>query len=115
MISKPAFDRLDAMGIDLYSLRNDSMENQSPQSFLPIDKTSVTNAAFYRDVLHALNLTSADLSFKEHAIELPTVTWHFHAEETIILDKGLLVTPEISSIIDNTVLKSQLWQSLQKI
>ena len=121
MVSQQAFDKLTAMGVTIYQLRNASDEADA------VDENSVTSdhvnknkaltiepalleSQTFADVLTAFNLSIGDISYDEHQIDLGLINWSFHQGEQLSLSKGRLVTPALSAIQQSSVLKKQLWQ-----
>ena len=91
MISRQAFDKLTAMGIPLYHLRDENCGATSTEantadakqtSFMHIDKAQIVDEIFFSDLLLSLNLVKSDISFSDTSIDLGTFTWRFIAPTT---------------------------------
>lgn len=108
MITKPAFDKLTAMGIDLYQLK----EQPQTDSYLAIDADATLNDQFFENVLAAINLTKAEVSISHSAIDLGSILWSFNNETSITIDASRLVTPPLAQFKDSPQLKRQLWHQL---
>ncbi|REL36644.1 DNA polymerase III subunit psi [Thalassotalea euphylliae] len=108
MIQQAAFDKLTAMGIDLYQLRD--QQNSAPSAdYLAIDVKATANHRLYLDILTALSLNQTEVGIKEDKIDLGLLQWQFHQAETIELTKQHLVTPSLDVLAQQPQLKQQLW------
>ena len=111
MIQQAAFDKLTAMGIELYQLR-EQQDDTAATSYLAIDKSTITNNRLYLDVLAALSLNQTEVTISQNTIDLGLFCWHFHDENSVTLTQQNLQTPTLEVMAKQPQLKQQLWQLL---
>ncbi|REL28125.1 hypothetical protein DXX93_17180 [Thalassotalea euphylliae] len=111
MIQQAAFDKLTAMGIELYQLR-EQQSNEAANSYLTLDESTITGNRLYLDVLAALSLNQTEVTISPNTIDLGLFCWHFHDENSVKLEQQNLQTPTLEALAEQPHLKQQLWQLL---
>lgn len=111
MIQQAAFDKLTAIGIELYQLRDQQAPAPS-SNYLPIDAKATINHRLYLDVVTALSLNQTEVSIEADKIELGLLRWQFHHTDDVELNKQHLLTPSLDALANSPELKQQLWQLL---
>jgi DNA polymerase III psi subunit len=116
-ITKRQFSQLQAMGIDLWQLKNiDNDDSTSKNSYLDVDLEQLIKMPLFMDIISCLGLSTADVSYRDNALSLGLVTWRFSENEEISIDKhNRLVTPALSTLKHSPQLKRTLWQKLQEL
>lgn len=108
MITQPDFDKLTAMGIDLYQLK----DQPTQPNYLPIDADATLNDKFFENVLKAIHLSKAEITISSSAIDLGALLWSFTQESEFTFEANRLVTPPLEQIKQSSQMKQQLWQQL---
>lgn len=116
-ITKRQFSQLQAMGIDLWQLRNiNNGGSTSKKNYLDIDLEQLIKMPLFIDIISCLGLSTSDVSCQNNALSLGLVTWRFNENEEISIDKhNRLVTPALSTLKHSPQLKRTLWQKLQEL
>jgi hypothetical protein len=96
---------LQAMGIVLYELRDDTCDIESNNPAIQQAKFIDQADTFIKQILAVFNVTSiAELG----------LTWQIQDSETIILKNNILMTPDANTLT-SPLLKKQLWEALQDL
>ena len=111
MISSSAFEKLTAMGIPLYQLK-EATSNDQASDYLAIDSDALTASQLYLDILSVLAVNQSEVTISENTVDLGLYLWHFHDKQEVTLDKQVLLTPSIAELAKLPALKRALWLAL---
>jgi len=112
-ITKRQFTQLQAMGIELWQLKNTKTEIAT-SVYLDIDFSTVIKTTIFTDIINSLGLSIGEVSYENKTLSLGLLTWQFSEQAEISLTKSHLITPEIIVLINSPSLKRSLWQKLQE-
>jgi len=112
-ITKRQFTQLQAMGIELWQLKNTTTEIAT-SVYLDIDFSTVIKTTIFTDIINSLGLSIGEVTYENKTVSLGLLTWQFSEQAEITLTKTQLITPEISVLIKSPLLKKSLWQKLQE-
>lgn len=113
-ITKRQFSQLQAMGIDLWQLRNTAEECVvNKEKYLDIEFTSISETTIFNDIVKSLGLSIGEVSCKENTISLGLLSWQFSIKNDMSLTQQHLITPSLNVLENSFELKKALWQKLQ--
>jgi DNA polymerase III psi subunit len=113
-ITKRQFSQLQAMGIDLWQLRNNTNESiVSNVEYLDIELSSISAKTIFIDIVKSLGLSIGETSCDENSISLGLLRWQFSIKSDISLTQQHLITPSLNVLENSPELKKALWQKLQ--
>jgi DNA polymerase III psi subunit len=113
-ITKRQFSQLQAMGIDLWQLKNTAEECVvHNEEYLDIEFSSVSETAIFNDIVKSLGLSIGEISCEENTISLGLLSWQFSIKKDMSLTQQHLITPSLNVLENSTELKKALWQKLQ--
>jgi DNA polymerase III psi subunit len=112
-ITKRQFTQLQAMGIELWQLKNTTTE-VTTSDFLEIDFSAVIKTNIFTDIINSLDISIGEVNYENRSLSLGLLTWQFSEKDEISLTKTHLITPEINVLINSPLLKKSLWQKLQE-
>lgn len=112
-ITKRQFTHLQAMGIELWQLKNTTNEI-STSDYLDIDFSALIKTNIFTDIIQCLGLSIGEVSYENKTLSLGLLTWQFSEQAEISLSKQHLVTPLITVLQNSELLKKLLWQKLQE-
>jgi len=114
-ITKRQFSHLQAMGIELWQLKdNVNEETTDAIDYINIELSALTDSNLFTDILKSLELSVGEISCDNDTLSLGLLTWKFSKENDVILIKHNLVTPTIDVIKNSPLLKKALWTKLQE-
>lgn len=67
------------------------------------------------DIAQSIALTIEQIILIEQGLKLGSYRWLFTAEQAINFQDNTLITPPLSDIAQSSILKRQLWQTLQEL
>jgi len=116
-ITKRQFSQLQAMGIDLWQLKQTGNEVITDKAeHLDIELVSLLKTPFFLDVITSLELSVGEVSCQDNKLSLGLLTWYFSTNEEILINEhNHLVTPSLSTLKKSPLLKHTLWQKLQEL
>ena len=114
---------LKEMGITLWQRKN--LVNSPVISTKNIDKSTqiknitceisadeVSNKQIFQDILRALSIQTADISWQKSHVDLGLFNWQFIDDTSVNYEKSTLTTPTIETISQSDAIKKQLWQTI---
>ncbi len=115
-ITQRQFSQLQAMGINLWQLKENGNKEQIPETgFLDIKLTYLLEMPFFIDVITSLGLSVGEVSCEKNKLSLGLLTWQFSPQVEISIDEhNHLITPPLSTIKSSSKLKRSLWNKLQE-
>ncbi|TWX51705.1 DNA polymerase III subunit psi [Colwellia hornerae] len=114
-ITKRQFSHLQAMGIELWQLKNsDKKHNNDGHHYLNIELSALVDTHIFTDILHCLGCSVGEVNCDNNALSIGLLTWQFSEQTDISLTKHHLVTPSINVLKNSPLLKQALWQKLQE-
>jgi hypothetical protein len=113
---------LKEMGITLWQRKNlasspviskksGEKESQVKNITCDISADEVGNKQIFQDILCALSIQTADISWQKSHIDLGLFNWQFIDDTSVNYEKNTLTTPAIDIICQSDVIKKQLWQT----
>jgi DNA polymerase III psi subunit len=115
-MTKRQFSHLQAMGIELWQLKNSDKTNNSDHPlYLDIELATLVDTHIFTDILHSLGCSIGEVSCNNNALSIGLLTWQFSEQTDISLTRHHLVTPSINVLKNSPLLKQTLWQKLQEI
>ncbi len=113
-ITKRQFSQLQAMGIDLWQLRNNANESiVHNEEYLDIEFSSISATTIFIDIVKSLGLSIGETSCDENSVSLGLLSWQFSIKNDISLTQQHLITPSLNVLENSPELKKALWQKLQ--
>lgn len=114
-ITKRQFTQLQAMGIELWQLKN-TIEDISTTTvdYLEIELSSISESRIFNDIINSLGLSVGEVSCENNSLSLGLFTWQFSQQEEVSFTQQHLVTPAIEILKKSPKLKQTLWQTLQE-
>jgi DNA polymerase III psi subunit len=113
-ITKRQFTQLQAMGIDLWQLRNTADEIvDHNEDHIEIQLSTLTSTTIFSDIIKSLHLSIGEISCEKNTISLGLLSWKFSHKHDISLVQQHLVTPSLAVLENSPKLKKALWQKLQ--
>ncbi|MFB0982234.1 MAG: DNA polymerase III subunit psi [Alteromonadaceae bacterium] len=113
-ITKRQFSQLQAMGIDLWQLKNTAKASiVDNEEYLDIELPSITEKNIFNDIVNSLGLSIGEISSDENSISLGLLSWQFSLKNEISLTHQHLITPSLNVLENSPELKKALWQTLQ--
>jgi DNA polymerase III psi subunit len=114
-ITKRQFTQLQAMGIDLWQLKDTENKIKSDTSYLlEIELSLVIKTTIFTDILNCLGLSVGEVTYDDKTLSLGLLSWQFSKKAEISFEKNHLITPEIAVLKNSVTLKQALWQKLQE-
>lgn len=131
-ISQRQFALLTEMGINLWQRKSvnftpvASLDKQEEKSTTTTSKnlTSPTDnielialkkQPILHDIAQSIALSTEQITLAEQGLKIGAYKWLFTAEQTISFQDNTLITPPLSDIAQSSMLKRQLWQTLQEL
>ncbi|MDO6446310.1 DNA polymerase III subunit psi [Colwellia sp. 1_MG-2023] len=117
-ITTRQFNHLKAMGITLWQRKNleqpSSEDHKTPVNNITGDFSAneINNLQIFQDILQALSIESADISWQQSHLDLGLFNWQFTDNTNISYDKKVLITPSLDKIAQSSAIKKQLWQTI---
>jgi DNA polymerase III psi subunit len=117
-ITTRQFNHLKAMGITLWQRKNlaqpSSEVEETPVNNITGDFSAneINNLKIFQDILQALSIEPADISWQQSHLDLGLFNWQFTDNTTINYEKSTLTTPSLDKIAQSSTAKKQLWQTL---
>lgn len=113
-MTKRQFSQLQAMGIELWQLKNtDKVSVVHNEEYLDIDFSSIRETIIFNDIVKSLGLSIGEISCNENLISLGLLSWKFSIKKDISLTQQHLITPSLNVLDNSPELKKALWQKLQ--
>jgi len=113
-ITKRQFSQLQAMGIDLWQLKNTAkacvVDNEE---YLDIKFPSIIETTIFNDIIKSLGLSIGEITCDKNTISLGLLNWQFSNKHNISLAQQQLITPPLNALENSPELKKALWQKLQ--
>ncbi len=135
-ITSRQFEQLTEMGISLWQSRTHRCVDDSKQISYQVQSqqnlTTLTKNKLFNDILHSLNLTVGDVTVQGDHLDIGLFNWYFVNEnidknskenqtEAISQEKNSincinnkLISPNIETIAQSSLLKKQLWHTIAK-
>jgi len=114
-ITKRQFSHLQAMGIELWQLKNTADDNKTTTvAEFEIALPALIETRLFLDILHSLGLSIGEVICQNNSLSLGLFTWQFSEQADISFTHQHLVTPSIDVLQDSPKLKQTLWQTLQE-
>jgi len=133
-ISQRQFALLTEMGISLWQRKSvDLAQNTSLDKQTEKQASATQNSAnitpltdnlnlialkkqpILNDIVQSIALTTEQITLTEQGLTLGSYRWLFTAERAINFQDNTLITPPLSDIAQSSILKRQLWQTLQEL
>ena len=113
--TKRQFTQLQAMGIELWQLKNTAKAASSNiADTLDIELTTLINTTIFNDILTGLGLSIGEVSCENNTLSLGVLTWQFSQQAEISLTQHHLITPAIDVLTNSPQLKQALWHKLEE-
>ncbi|XQW84055.1 DNA polymerase III subunit psi [Thalassotalea piscium] len=107
------FNYLNAMGIDLWQLKQEQDANTSSNQYLAVDLAHLCQQQCFLDVLRSFDITLDQVTLSnDHCINLGLFNWQFTTNSHSEYQSNTLTTPAIEQLTQAPQLKRQLWQLL---
>jgi DNA polymerase III psi subunit len=114
-MTKRQFSHLQAMGIELWQLKNSEKKNSTDTfAYISIELSALVDTTIFTDILNCLGLSLGEVSCDNNTLSMGLLTWQFSEQTNISLTKYHLVTPSINILKNSPLLKKALWQKLQE-
>ncbi len=131
-ISQRQFALLTEMGIGLWQRKSvnftpiASFDKQEEKSTTTTSKNLTSPAdnielialkkqPILHDIAQSIALSTEQITLAEQCLKIGSYKWLFTAEQTISFQDNTLITPPLSDIAQSSMLKRQLWQTLQEL
>ncbi len=132
-ISQRQFALLTEMGISLWQRKsvnltqNTSLDKQKEKqasatqnsaNITPLDNLNLIalkKQPILNDIAQSIALTTEKITLTEQGLTLGTYRWLFTTEQAINFQDNTLITPPLNDIAQSSILKRQLWQTLQEL
>jgi len=128
-VNQRQFDQLTEMGINLWQHKvvadthNFSSTDNDKPTINYIEQTETTLSDLFEkqifiDILQSVDISIGEISHKNNHLDLGLFNWYFNSTvndtPAIYYDKNNLFTPSIKLVSQSSVLKKQLWQTIQQ-
>lgn len=106
------------MGITLWQRKNlaqpASEVEEAPVNNITGDFSAneINNLKIFQDILQALSIEPADISWQKSHLDLGLFNWQFTDNTTISYEKNTLTTPSLDKITQSSSAKKQLWHTI---
>jgi hypothetical protein len=128
-VNQKQFAQLTEMDISLWQRNNVPSESNSlatnsekkVANFIEQTETTLSDLfekQIFIDILQSVDISIGEISHKNNHLDLGLFNWYFNSTvndtPAIYYDKNNLFTPSIKLVSQSSVLKKQLWQTIQQ-